>query len=80
MADEAQIELEPQFETPVIENGELAYQIQMARRSDGIWFQRHLWFRDQLGTHTPPVVDHWIKGVQSGPSESMYDMSEQVPA
>lgn len=57
----ADITLIPQFETGVVTNGDLRYNIQMARDAAGCWHQRHIWFRDHIvGERNPPKADPWI--------------------
>lgn len=70
------IQLEPSHETGITGNGGLRYNIQMARASDGVWYQRHIWHRDQFGEVKPPSIGAWIKGVQCGPASHM----RRVPA
>lgn len=65
------IKLAPTHETGVTGNGGLRYNIQMARASDGVWYQRHIWHQDQLGEHSPPCVEAWIVSIQSGPGSHM---------
>lgn len=48
------------YETGVRDNGDLSYNIQVRQISDGVWQQRHIWHRDQLGEHNPPRIDPWI--------------------
>ena len=69
--DVPEVELEPQYETGVTGNGDLRYNIQMARRSDGVWYQRHIWHRAFGKAITPPRVEHWIRGAQNGPGAHM---------
>jgi hypothetical protein len=66
-----EIELEPQFETGVTGAGDLRYNIQMARRSDGVWYQRHIWHRAFGKEIAPPRAEHWIRGTQNGPGAHM---------
>jgi hypothetical protein len=69
MPDERQ--LEPQFTTGRIDNNDLAYEIQMAQASDGVWFQRHIWLHiPSLAPHEPRV-DPWIVSATTGPGTHM---------
>ena len=63
------IKLAPTHESGLYDNGELRYNIQMALASDGVWYQRHIWYKDQLGEHNPPCVEDWIHGL--GPNARM---------
>ena len=55
------VTLDPQYETGVVGNGSLRYNIQMARDAAGVWWQRHIWHRDDhRGELNPPVADPWI--------------------
>lgn len=74
------IELDPQFETGVTGSGDLRYNIQMARRSDGVWYQRHIWHRAFGKPISPPRVEHWIRGSQNGPGHHYRNLAEQVSA
>jgi hypothetical protein len=57
----AEIQLAPQYETGIVGNGGMRYNIQMARDAAGCWHQRHIWFRDDYrGEHNPPLIDPWI--------------------
>ena len=61
MADLPEIRLAPTHETGIVGNGDLRYNIQMARSESGVWHQRHIWHRDSYrGDLNPPVIDPWI--------------------
>lgn len=74
------IELEPQFETGVTGSGDIRYNIQKARRSDGVWYQRHIWHRAFGKPVNPPRVENWIRSTQIVPSEHYRDLTKKVAA
>lgn len=69
------IELNATHETGFIGNGGLEYNIQIARASDGVWFQRHIWKNDGYSSYNPPRSEAWIKGIQSGPNAGMREIA-----
>jgi hypothetical protein len=48
------------FESGIIQNGELTYNIQVRRCEDGSVQQRHIWHAITGQRYDPPQVDKWL--------------------
>jgi hypothetical protein len=80
MTDVPPIQLEPSHTTGRVENNGLAYEIQMARASDGVWHQRHIWLHiPSLGGELEkPSVEHWIPSSSQGPGSNFREIKEKT--
>lgn len=76
---EADITLAPTHTSGRVECDGLGYEIQMARASDGVWYQRHVWLHiPSLGGELEtPTVERWIIGSPLGPLPHMREVPHE---